>query len=94
MHRSPMGAASIQQFVTMGAAQAWQQLSVLQGELFKSFEVQHQPALVTTVHVSKRKAATEEEGDENDEEQRKSASRENWPPVPGVAMKGSCWFYF
>ena len=55
MHRSPMGADSIQQFVTMGAARAWHQLSVLQGDHSKSFEVHHQPTPVTTVH------ATEEE---------------------------------
>ena len=62
MHRSPMGAASIQQFVTMGSAQAWQQLSVLQGELFNSFEVQHLPAPVTTVHVSMKKSSNRRRG--------------------------------
>ena len=48
--------AMVEQFVTMGAAQARQQLSALQGVLSKKKKVQHQPAPVTRVHVSTRKA--------------------------------------
>ena len=44
------------------------QLSVLYGELSNTFEVQHQPALVTLVHVPEGKVE-EEGGEENEEEQ-------------------------
>ena len=63
MHLSPTDAsqsngcfdpAVVEQLITMGAAQAWQQLQVLQGEFSKRFEVQHQPAPVTPVHVPGR----------------------------------------
>ena len=47
-----------------------------------------QPAPITSVHVPKRTAATDEEGGENDEEQRKSASREVGSPVPGGRNEG------
>ena len=70
--------------VAMGSEKAWQQLSLIQGELSKRFEVRHRLAPVTPVHVPKGHSAAEGEGDECDEEQRKSAGREFGPLAPRV----------
>ena len=47
MHLCQVGAALTQQYVAMGAEQAMQQLSALEGELSKRFEEPHQLAPVT-----------------------------------------------
>ena len=76
-------AAVVEQLTTMGAAQSWQQLSALQGELSKRVELQHQPAPATPVHELEG-----EGGDENEEEQRRrAASRHMGQPAPGRAMR-------
>ena len=63
-----------------GAAEAWQQIQALQGELHKRFEVHHQPAPATLVHMPEGG----EGGDEDEEEQRKrAASRQMGQPAPG-----------
>ena len=52
----------------------------------KTYGTQHSrrdSSLPLPLHVPKMKAATEEEGEEDDVEQRKSASRESRPPAPG-----------
>ena len=70
-----------EKFVTMGAAQAWQQLSFIQGELSRVSGVQHQPV-----------PEGGEGGDEHEEEQRRrAASRENGQPAPGAAMRVPGW---
>ena len=62
-----------QQFLAMGTEQAVQQISAMYRQFSKSFETQRQTAPVTPVHVSQRKIG-DEGGEENEEEQRKSAS--------------------
>ena len=71
-HGCCFDAGLLQQFVTMGAEQAMQ-LSALHGELSNIFEMQHQPAQVTPVHVPKRNE--EEEGGENMKRNRGAARR-------------------
>ena len=66
---------------------ARQQLVLLHNEFGKTDGMQHQPAPVTPIHVPTKKAATDGQGDENDEEQRKAAGREHGPSVLG----GSQW---
>ena len=71
--------AVMEQFITMGATQAWEQLTFIQGELSRVYGVQHQPAPATPVHVPEGGG-----GDENEEEQRRrAASRQMGQPAPG-----------
>ena len=58
-HGCRFDAGLLQQFVTMGAEQAMQHLSVFHGEPSKVFEVQHQP---TPVPVRVPRGKEEEEG--------------------------------
>ena len=44
--------AVVEHFITMGAAQAWQQLAFIEGEVSRVYGGQHQPAPATAVHVS------------------------------------------
>ena len=77
--------AVVQQFITMGATQAWQQLTCIQGELSRVHAVQHQPAPATPVHVLEGG----EGGDENEEEQRRrAASRQMGQPAPEGRNEG------
>ena len=55
--------AMVEHFHTMGAAQAWQQLSFVQGDLSKVYGVQHHPVPATPLHTPK--------GDEHEEEQKR-----------------------
>ena len=64
-----MGPTFLRSFLTPGADLAWQQLVLLQSEVGKTHGAQHQPAPVTPVHFL-------EAGEENEEGQRISASRE------------------
>ena len=60
----------VEHFITMGAAQARQQLAFVQGEVNRVYGGQHQPAPATPVHVREEG----EGGDENEEEQRRRAA--------------------
>ena len=72
--------AEVEQFITMGETQAWQQPAFIQGELSRVFGVQLQPAPATPVHVPEEG----EGGDENEEEQRKRPARSQMgQPAPG-----------
>ena len=82
-HGCCFDAAILQQFVALGAEQTMQEFSAIQGELSNRFEVPSQPAPVIRVHAPK--GQVEEEGGDWDEEERKSASRDLGPPVPGCA---------
>ena len=62
-----------------------QEFSAIQGELSNRFEEPSQPAPVIRVHAPK--GQVEEEGGDWDEEERKSASRDLGPPVPGGRKK-------
>ena len=66
-----MDPAFLHGFLTSGADIVRQQMAILQSEFGKTHGMQHQPAPVTPVHVS------DEGGEENEEDQRKSASRDN-----------------
>ena len=66
-------AVVFQQFLAMRTEQAMQQIPAMYREFSKSFETQHQTAPVTPVHVSQIKIE-DEGGEENEEEQRMSAS--------------------
>ena len=78
-----MDPAFSQHFPTSGADFDRQQLLLLWSAFGKTCGMPHQLTTVTPVHAPKRNAATEEEAQENDEGQRKSASRGCGPPVPG-----------
>ena len=86
-----MDPAVLQHFLTSGAYLARQQPLLLQSEFGLTYGVQHERVSVTPIQVPKRKAATEEEGEANDEEQRKSASREF---VPGGRNEGFAAGFF
>ena len=80
--RSPTDASSavVEQFITLGATQAWLQLTFTWGELSRVCGVQRQLAPATPVHVSGRGGG----GEENEEEQRqRTASRQMGQPTPG-----------
>ena len=77
-----MDPAFLQHFLTPATALAIQQLVLLQTEFGKKYVTQHHLAPVTPVHVP-------EGGEENDEEQkRRAASRDNGPRVPGGRDEG------
>ena len=64
-------------FVAMGAAQTWQQLSLMQGELRKVYGTPHQLAPATPpVHQVSGGETMEGAGGELDEKQRKSVNRD------------------
>ena len=71
----------VEQLITMGATQAWQQIQILQGEFSKRFEVQHRPAPATPVHIPEGG----EGGDEEEEEQRKRAASRQTDPASARA---------
>ena len=52
------------------------------------YGMDHQAALVTRVHVPEEPSQVGRAGGDVDEEQRKSASREFGPPVPGGRNEG------
>ena len=79
----------VEQLITFGAAQAWQQLTAFQGELSIKFEVQRQPMPATPVHTHTHTLEGGERADENMEEQRRrAASRQNGYPAPGGRNEG------
>ena len=72
----------------MGATQAWQQLTFIQGELRRVFRVQHLPAPATPVHIQEGG----EGGNENEEEQRRrAASRQMGQPAPWSRNEGALY---
>ena len=89
VHQRPTDAALTQSWWNSssrrGAAEAWQQIQALQGELHIRFEVQHQPAPATLLHMPEGG----EGADEDEEEHRKrAASRQMGQLVTGGPQSG------
>ena len=85
MHPKAVGAEWTQPPCT--ASSQWER------EFGRMYGLQHQPAQSHPVHVPKRQTVKSNqprggEGEEYDEKQRKSSSREFAPPVPGVRNEG------
>ena len=62
---------AVEQLITMGATQAWQQLAFIQTEISRACGGQHQPTPATQVHIPQGRGG----GDEDEEEQIKRGRR-------------------
>ena len=82
---------------TLGAAQAWWQVSIIHHEISKVYGMEHQSAPATPVHQrqvpegqsGKEQQATKEAGGEMDEEHKKSTDLSYGPPAP-VEQSSAC----
>ena len=74
--------AVVEQLVTVGVAQPWQQLAFIQGEISTVYGVQHQPAPATLVHVPEEEKEETKMRRSRGEEQRAA----KW--VNQAAMRG------